>query len=132
MTPADGTAFSVGAVVALLIALWPFLFPLFLAIRRGETAPGRWLFVLSATCVSYGFMVVLFWFGAEITTYKILPYPAGGATDAASWSIPIVKFVYAWLDALFSILVIVMTYFSTRFDSDTEQTKRTIMVTAFL
>ena len=105
--------------VALLwfIALWPVLYPLFIAVRAGKATPRRWWFVLSATCVSYGFFLLVtavVWLPIELLAAEVSPELAVSSPDTATWFNPILTAAYDWFTYGVYVTSMAFAYFSTR------------------
>ncbi|MBZ0068441.1 MAG: hypothetical protein K8F26_06460 [Thiobacillus sp.] len=116
MALTDWTLMVATFAVIWLIALWPLLFPLFLAVRSGKHVQRRWLFVLGATCLSYGFfllLVIAFWLPLEFLT-SIWPQLAFEAPQFTSLAGPLVDFAHAWFKFLPFLMLVAFASISTR------------------
>lgn len=99
-----------------LVALWPLIFPTLLAVRSGKHIQRRGLFVLGATCLSYGFfllLVIAVWLPLELLA-SFWPQLASDVPQFTSRSTPMLNFAHAWFKFLPFLMLLVFASISTR------------------
>ena len=117
MTFSEWTALGALFAGLWLIALAPFLYPFYVAVRRGKSVSRRWLFVVAATCMTYGLIMLLVtavWLPLEFLVTKVAPQLKIDAPQIASWFNPALDFVYTWFHYVPLLLLFVLAFFNTR------------------
>ncbi|MEW5789024.1 MAG: hypothetical protein AB1899_14345 [Pseudomonadota bacterium] len=116
MAPTDWLLMATTFAVIWLVALWPLIFPTVLAVRSGKNIQRRGLFVLGATCLSYGFfllLVITFWLPLEFLA-SIWPQLAIDAPQFTFVAGPLLSFTNTWFKFLPFILPLAFASISTR------------------